>query len=415
MPIYFYKMSFRVIICFVFLCGTIEGMLAVEVQAEGVIVIDGISGSILYEKRGRESFYPASITKIATAWMAMKMMGETLDTRVAVEGGTVAALSSEAKRRRGYRLPAYWLEPDATHIGLKGGEELTMRELLYGLLVASGNDAANAIAHHFARDIPRFMEHLNRCLQLIGCQATHFMNPHGLHHPDHYTTAYDMALMTKEALKLSLFRDIVRAKSFERPTTPYSQGRKFNQTNKLLLAGEFFYPYAIGVKTGYTAAARHTLVAAAEKEGRLLIAVLLKGDKRSDLFKDAIRLFESAFNEPLMSKVILQAGKQPFTLNIEGGAFPLATYIDEPLIARYYPSEDPRYTCTVAWKDLDHDDLPLAAGTPVGEVRFHRGDGALALKATLRAERDLPRARSKWTEWTFWTEWIGCRVSVSIL
>src|SRR5262249_25642973 len=131
----------------------------------------------------------------------------------------LASITPEAKRQSNYRSPPHWLETDGTHVGIKKGEELSLYDLLHACLIASANDASNIIAQSLGGTIPQFMDEVNAYLKEIGCKNTHFNNPHGLHHPDHYTTAYDLAMMAKEGLKDPVFRKIVSLMRHSCPRT----------------------------------------------------------------------------------------------------------------------------------------------------------------------------------------------------
>lgn len=366
--------------------------LATEVAADAALLMNGGSGRILYEKSGYDRYYPASITKIATALVALEECHDdttALDNLVTIDHDTVAWVDVAAKRRARYSLPPYRLEPGGTHIGLKVGEELTIRDLLYGMLVASGNDAANAIAKHTGGEIPAFMDKVNLRLQELGCRGTQFVNPSGLYHPDHYTTAYDMALITREALRHPLFRTIVSTRRYPRPKTTLQDGTTLVQSNKLLFPGPYYYPYAIGVKTGRTHASQYTLVAAAEKEGRQLIAVLLKDKEYGATFRDAVRLFDAAFSENLVEKVLIAAGPQPFTLTLPGAASPVTTYTDRDVVVKYFPAEEPRLSCKLEWQVSAP---PVTAGQTVALLTISSDDGNTIDEIPLKAASTIGEA-----------------------
>ncbi len=360
--------------------------LEIDVAAESAILINGKTGKILYEKSPDQRMNPASITKIATTLFALLIGEEKLNEVVVADQDCYAAVCDKQKARSNYSYPSYYLEPGATNIGLKKGEQISLKDLLYGIMLVSGDDAANLVARHLAGDVPRFMEGVNAYMKKIGCTGTNFTNPHGLYHPQHYTTARDMALLTKEALKQPLFREIVRTTRYTRPRTNLQEPMTWVQSNKLLRAGDYFYPYAIGVKTGYIKAAQNTLVAAAEKEDRLLIAVLLKTKERGQVFKDAAKMFDAAFNEKLVERVLLNKGLQEFTLTLAGAAAPIKTSLDEDVTVRYYPSEEPQITCKLIW---DQVSLPVKGGDKVGELLIASGDGQQARRVPVRSYEDV--------------------------
>ena len=339
-----------------------------EVQAESAILINADTGAILYEKNPDKQYYPASITKIATALYSLKLKKQSLDEPITVGGDALGSVTEEARKKSNYTLPAWWLLPGSSHIGLKKGEVLSYKDLLYGMMLASGNDASNAIAEWTAKgSIGEFMKNLNEYLNSLGCKKTCFMNPHGLFHPEHKTTARDMALIMQEALKEPEFRKVISTVTYTRPKTNKQNANTMVQTNRLLRPGPFHYSKTIGGKTGYIQAAQNTFVVAAEEKGRTLIAVLLKSKERSDLWRDSIKLFEAAFNQPRVERVFLKKGPQKFTLTQESFRNPLETYAKEDLTLSYYPAEEPKTKGFLYWNTLS---LPIAKDQQVGEFRL---------------------------------------------
>jgi len=367
--------------------------LPISVNAEAAILMNAETGQILFEKNARSLQYPASITKIATALYALKMKGNQLDTKIVAEQESVASIAEEAKRRAQYTLPAYWLVPGGSHIGIKKGEVLTLNDLLHGMMVASGNDASNVIAQHIGGTIPEFMNQLNAYLKDIGCGQTTFYNPHGLHHPMHQTTAYDMALITREALKNATFRQIVSSVRYTRPKTNKQEPATLIQSNRLLRSGKYYYQKAIGVKTGYTSIALSTFVGAAKHNERTLICVLLKTKEREDMFKDCIKMFETAFNQPKVQRTLLKTGPQKFTLEVKGAVSPVKTYIQNNVFIDYYPAEEPKLKCFLTW---DVVAPPIKKDQRVGELTIKNNEGQALQKVPLFAQEEVP---STWIYW----------------
>lgn len=230
------------------------------------------------------------------------------------------------------------------------------------------------------------MEGLNDYVKRIGCKDTCFLNPHGLHHPEHQTTAFDMALITIEAMKNPTFRDIVKTVRYTRPKTNKQAPTLLVQTNRLLRSGAFYYPKAIGVKTGKTNLANNTFVAAAKDGERTLIAVLLNVKERDDIFKDAIKLFDAAFNQPKMERVLVKAGKQKYTLQIEGADKPVKTYANESAILAYYPAEEPKIKAYLKW---DVRSLPINKGEKIGELILADEEKNIHKRLALYAEESV--------------------------
>lgn len=345
-----------------------------------------IRGAVLYEKNASVPYYPASVTKVATALYALKIKGDELDRVIAAEQDSIASVTPEAKIKSNYKLPAYWLETNGTHIGIKKGEEFTLKDLLGAMLIPSGNDAANVIAQSIGGKIPQFMDDMNQYLKELGCTRTTFLNPHGLHHPDHKTTANDLALITREALKYPLFCEIVAQSRYYRPKTNKQAAITLLQTNQLIRPGKLHYPKAIGVKTGYHSKGKKTLIAAAKSQGRTLIAVMLCCQDRQQLYRDAVKLFESAFNQPKIHHVILKAGPQKFSYPLTRARSPLITFLEKDLSVDYYPAEDPKVKCLLYWESLS---LPIQQNQKVGEVHLVALDGKVVQKAPLLAKEKV--------------------------
>lgn len=382
--------------------------LKVSVAADSALLINADTGAVLYEKNAAAPYNPASITKIGTALYALNKKSNQFDAIVTAEQESIASITPEQKRRHQFKKPAYWIETDATHIGIKAGEELTFKDLLYAMMVVSANDAANLVAQYVGGDIPTFMTELNAYLKSIGCANTNFLNPHGLHHPDHKTTAYDMAKMTQEALKNPVFREIVSTVRYTRPKTNMQESTTLVQTNKLLRKGQYHYSKAIGVKTGYHSHALHTFVGAAEHEGRTLIAVLMHSKERSDVFKDTIKLFDAAFKQPKMQRKLLAAGPQKYALKLKGAAKAVQTYLKEDLFLEYYPAEEPQIKAVVFWDSIS---LPIKKDQRIGELRILTADS----KVTLRAAPVYSQEEVKGGWWGSLIHYFGFFTSISFV
>ena len=345
-----------------------------EIRGNAAILMNAETGAILFEKDAYSLHYPASTTKVATALYALKTASDKLEDPFTAEQDALGTVTQEAKRKSNYTLPTYWQEPDGTHIGIKRGEILTLRDLMEGMMISSGNDAANVIAQGLAPTIPAYMENVNAYLKEIGCTQTRFLNPHGLHDPKHQTTAYDLALIAREALKYPLFCEIVAKTRFTRPKTNKQAATTLLQTNRLLRPGKLYYSKAIGIKTGYHAKAKHNFVAASRDDGRTLIAVLLGYKDRNAMFEDAAKLFEIAYNQPKVQRIYLKASPQTFSLKLPETKIPLQTYLTDSLSLDFYPAEDPNAKCLLYWNTLT---LPIAKDQFVGELHLASADGAV--------------------------------------
>lgn len=365
----------------------------IEVEAEAAILMNADTGVILYEKNPHDQHFPASITKIGTAAFVLNAHLDKLNDVIVAEQDSIGWVTEEEKRKSSYSLPAYWLVPGGTHMGILRGEELPLRDLLYGLILVSANDAANVMAQHLGGSIPVFVEKLNQYVQQVGCLNTTFYNPHGLHHPDHKTSAYDMALLAKEGFKNPHFRKILSVVKHTRPKTNKQGPSPLVQTHPLLKPGKFYYPKAIGAKTGYTYLAQNNLVVAATDRERTLIAVFLKTKERDQMFKDAIKLFESAFQEEKVERLLLRQGMQKFSLDLPWSSIPLQAYLEEDITMEYYQAEAPKFKCVAEWFHLSP---PIKKGQIVGQICLQDSHNHIKKNIPILAYQDLSPSWSYW-------------------
>lgn len=370
----------------IYRAGLCAEPLSCNINAESAILMNADTGTILFEKKSDKLLYPASITKIATVAYVLSKYADQLNVMIAAEQDAVGSVTEEKKRRSKYTLPSYLLVTDCSHIGIKKGEEMSLRDLLYGAMVASADDACNVIAMHISGTVPKFMDEINEYLKKVGCRNTYFNNPHGLHHPDHQTTAYDMAVLTREAMRDPIFRQIVSTVRYPRPKTNKQESTTMLQTNRLLRKGKLHYEKAIGVKTGHTSAAGYNLVSAAKDGDRTLIAVVLKCKDRNDVFNDSIALFETAFNQPKVRRILLKAGPQKFQLELPGASKAVRTLTREDILLEYYPAEEPTVKSFLYWTATVP---PISKGQSVGELRIQREDGSLVQLVPLLAQEDV--------------------------
>lgn len=228
------------------------------------VLLDANHGEVLYDMKANERAYPASTTKIMTALLVMEAIQSGQ-----LSPGTVFTVSASAIQD----IPGSYVVS-----GLKEGEEITVEELLYCLLLPSSCDASNALAEAVDGTVENFVAHMNRRAGELGCQGTHFTNTYGRHNEEHYSTAYDLALIMRAALEHDLFRTIIKTASHTVPATNMAKERYFFNTNGLIsnlyLEG-YVYDKCIGGKTGNTDEAGRCLVAAAEDGDELLISVVL--------------------------------------------------------------------------------------------------------------------------------------------
>jgi D-alanyl-D-alanine carboxypeptidase (penicillin-binding protein 5/6) len=191
------------------------------VSAKSAILISADSGKILYAKNALQPHYPASITKIATGLYTLMQYPHLMDKRVSCPAEALRTITEAEKCKGNYsKYPSYVLEKDMSHMGLKVGEEMTFRDLLLGTLIVSADDASNVLAHTAANgDIEAFMQGMNAFIARLGLKNTKFLNPHGLHHPEHVSCAYDLALLCRAAMRHPMYAEITKMPAFKRPRT----------------------------------------------------------------------------------------------------------------------------------------------------------------------------------------------------
>lgn len=232
----------------------------ISISAEGGIVMDADSGAVLYGKNIHTAYFPASITKILTALIVIENCD--LDDVVTYSHNAV-----------------YNVEAGSSSAGLDEGDQLTVRDSLYAMLLKSANEAANALAEHTAGSIEAFAAMMNAKAVSLGCTDSHFNNPSGLNDPEHYTSAYDMALIAQAAFQNETFVEIDSTLYYDIPPTKRNpEGIRVYPGHRMLKKNmSQYYPGIIGGKTGYTSLAGNTLVTCAERDGMKLVAVVLNG------------------------------------------------------------------------------------------------------------------------------------------
>ena len=231
------------------------------VSAESAILMDAATGTILYSKNIDAREYPASITKLMTVLLALE--NSSLDETVVFSQNAV-----------------FSIERASSHIARTTDEELTMEQCLYAIMLESANECANAVAEHIAGSVEAFADMMNQRAAELGCTNTHFVNPHGLHDPDHYTTAHDMALITREVLTYDAFREISGTVNYNLPPTNKNDGTLTMYNHHSMICtnrtSQYYDATVFAGKTGYTTDALNTLVTCASRNGMELICVLMR-------------------------------------------------------------------------------------------------------------------------------------------
>ena len=252
----------------------------VKTESYSVVVLEQNSGAVLYKKHPYKERYPASITKIMTALVAIENS----------EMDEVVKFSHDA---------VYLNEGDTSHISREVGEKMTMEQCLYGMMLESANECAWAIAEHVAGDVDSFVKMMNKRAKQIGCTHTHFANPNGLPQDDHYTCSMDMALISREAFNNKIFRTITGTRAYTiPPTNKHDVPTPLNNHHGMLnyyKTNKYLYDGCLGGKTGYTVPARNTLVTYAKRNDMTLVCVVMDAPSPG-YYTDTIRLFDYCFD-----------------------------------------------------------------------------------------------------------------------
>lgn len=353
-----------------------------SINSEAAILIDSSTGKIIYEKNSNQKMYPASTTKILTAIIAL----ENCDLNDTATVSYNAVMS---------------VPPGYSNAALQIGEELTIEQLLQLLLVHSANDAANVLAEHIGGSIESFATMMNTKAGELECENTHFTNPSGKHDNDHYTTAYDLATIAKYCMKNSTFRYMVSQKSCKIDATNKYEERTFTTTNDLLKVDNtnkpdnYYYKYAIGIKTGYTSQAKNCLISASNKDGFELIAVVLGSAQTEEglsaRYIDSKNIFEYGYSNYTVKKI---KDKNDKITQIE---IPKATKDTKSLDL----SISDEITAIIKQSENENDILPtinindnlsapIAKGTVVGNLKYVIDD--VEYTADLIAANDVQKS-----------------------
>lgn len=323
------------VMCAVILCSSFNAKAAeVETSAVSAILVDADSGRVLYEKNAHELRLIASITKLMTALVAVESKPD-LSEVVTVQ--------------------AEWLEgAEGSSIYLMPGNELTLEELLYGMLLESGNDAAQVVACYCAGDMETFAQWMNLRASDLGMVNSRFCNPSGLNADGHYSTAYDMALCAIACMEHEIIAKIVSTKSITFGT------RTFTNHNKLLS----MYDGCVGMKTGYTQRAGRTLVTCAERDGQRLVAVTITAP---DDWNDHMAMYDYGFFTYPERELCLE-GEQVRTIPVTGS---LIRFVGvAPIAAMRYPLMEGESVETVIQLP-DEVAAPVSAGGIAGRMDFY--------------------------------------------
>ncbi|MGQ9511669.1 D-alanyl-D-alanine carboxypeptidase family protein [Thermodesulfitimonas sp.] len=342
---------------FMFALGLPKACAAPQIVAPAAVVLDLKTGQVLYAKEATRRMYPASTTKILTALVVLQ--NAKLDDRICA--------SEEAARTGG---SAIWL---------RKGEELAVRDALYALLLNSANDVATALAEKVGGSVANFVRLMNRTAKACGATDSHFNNPHGLPDENHYTTALDLARITRVAMGNKVFREIVATKTKTiRRSAPENLSLLINH-NKLL----WRYEGATGVKTGYTTEAGQCIVASAQRDGRELIAVVL-GSVGANVWQDAAALLDYGFAAYRLVALVRE-GQVVGSVPVANGVG-LVTLKAARSLWYNIPADEPALTLP-GWRlALTPVKAPVAPGQALGELVFYGPSGELGRVTVVAAQ-----------------------------
>lgn len=333
-----------------------------SVAAKAALLVDLNTGRTVYEQDADERIYPASLTKIMTCLLALEN-GNLSDVV------TVSASALED------------LDIDSSVAGLQVGEQMTLENLLYCMMVVSGNDACNVIAEHIAGSITDFVRMMNQRTYELGCLNTHFSNPHGLHDENHYTTARDLSIITQAALKSENFRQIVDTYEYQLPDDNVRQNiPKLKTTNMLIyrsMSNSLYYSRAHGIKTGYTSQAGRCVISEATGDGLDLLGIVCgaattildSGDLLMENFTECARLFDYGFDNysylPIMSPLY---PVDQVKINNSAGAEAVAVAPQDEIKVLLPNDYDPDKLVTDIQLNSDSVDAPVREGDVLGSA-----------------------------------------------
>lgn len=361
----------------------------IQIEARAALLVDGATGTVLLDQDAHTKQYPASITKVMTALLVFEAIdrGELrMDTPITASANSVAGLPD-----------------DASTADIVAGETLTVEQLLYCLLVVSANEVGNILAEAVSGSVANFVAQMNQRAQELGCENTHFVNTSGLPDNEHYTTAWDIYLFTREAMKYDQFMNIVNTKAYDVPATNKSEARELHSTNYLISnwrATGYLYSGAQGIKTGSTDSAGYCLVSSAVRTDRQLISVVLgaklmqteTGDTKVGSFTETSRLFDWGFNN-FVTKTVLTEDEMiqevPVALSKEVASIAVhPAYTAEAVLPKDLELEQLQRTVTC----VDSVDAPVTTGDELGTITISY-DGTDYVTVPLLAVADVSASR----------------------
>ncbi len=352
---------------------------SVNINAEAAILVELSTGRIIYEKNSKKQMYPASTTKMLTAILTLENCN--LTDMVTVRESALNNIPN------GY-----------VTCNLQVGEELSIKDLLYALMIPSANDAAYVLAEHISGSVEAFSTMMNDKARELGCTGTHFVNPNGIHENSHYSTAYDLYLIGAYCMKNETFREIVATTEYTLPATEKypNSDRILETTNQLLNTNSrnYYYKNAIGIKTGYTSKAGNCMVSAASRDGLEFIAVVLNAQTTDDglnrRYIDSKKLFDYAYDKYTLTRII-EKDSIVKTIEIEKATKEtknLDLIIDESITVVNNRSIDMNSVIPEI-KLNENLEAPILAGDKIGTIKYKVDD--IEYSANLLAKNNVEK------------------------
>lgn len=349
----------------------------ISLYSESAILIDSNTGKILYGKNENQKMYPASTTKILTAIIALEKCN--LTDKLTASRNAVMSIPI------GY-----------ANAGIQEGESLSVEELLNVFLIHSANEAGFILAEHISGSIGNFANLMNEKAIELGCQNTHFTNPSGIHDENHYSTAYDMALIAKYCMQNDTFRQLVSKTSCKIAPRDKYQERYFINTNALIQrSSKYYYEYCIGIKTGFTSQAQNCLIAASSKDNLELITVVLGAQStetgESARYVDTTNLFNYGFDNYKFAEIV-EKNTIITNISISNGSLEtrnLPVLVQSPISTTILSNEnltDLNYSIEINENLM----APIAEGAVIGKITYNV-DG-ISYSSNLIAEHSVEKS-----------------------
>ena len=403
---------------------------APEVEGSYCVLLETNTDTVLFEKGAYERAYPASLTKMMTVLLAI----EAVEEQRTLPNGQAAALSNQVTANAGFDFD---LIAEGSTENIMLGETMSLEDLLYCAMLSSANEACNIVGEYIGGSVGQFVEMMNQRAAELGCTGTHFANTHGLPNENHYTTAWDLSLIAREAVQHTFFRELCNTRSKGLNPTNMSSGRVLSNTNALLNSnehypGNYLYEGASGIKTGFTGAAGYCLAALATRDGVnniQLLSIVLHAPAYDDNadgiidrycnFTDSARLFDWGFDNWSYREVIKSTDiitEVPVTM---GDGTDTVSVRPSSSIVRLLPNDEDLSTyqkvpVIYAQEDGRELEAPISAGQVLGEISVVK-DGRTVGSSSLVASTDVNLSRVLYmrteisntlhrplVRWTFW-------------